>query len=536
MVARSKARQRGAYAPQTTLALETVLTHPATFSLTTASAVQRAVCRIADGAPLGDLADDPAVRAAVGNVDALPGVPPAEVLLLSAIRSGKSLLAAALAVRATQTVDVSTLGPGETPRVSVLSLTADLGRVVFEHIVGNVMSKPVLRALLIGEPTSDTVVLRHPSGKPIEVKVVAGARAGASLVARWSAGCIFDEAPRMLGEEDGVVNYDHARRAVLGRLLPGAQLVAIGSPWAPRGPIYEAVQERFGKPSKALVVIRAPGPVMNPVWWTPERCEALRTHDAQTYRTDVLGEFADPETSLFASTELDGVTRATPLELPYEKRHYYVAAIDPATRGNSFSLVVATSKRIEGQTAPRRTVALVKQWQGSKAAPLSPDAVLREVAAIVKRYSVPVVYTDQWSADALRDIARRYDLALIERSINAANKVEMFENLRTRIADGDIELPPDPQLRADLLSIRKRVTNTGISIELPRTADGRHADYAPALALCLAQNITPPDVVGPEPGTPAFEALREERMLQQMQEQWERERQERELLEGMGFA
>lgn len=513
-----------------------MLTHPATFGLVTASAVQRAVCRIADGAPLAELASDPAVQAAVGNVDLLPAVPPAELLLLSAIRSGKSLLAAALAVRATQTVDVSTLGPGETPRVSVLSLTADLGRVVFEHIVGNVMAKPVLRALLVGEPTADTVTLRHPSGKPIDIKVVAGARAGASLVARWSAGCIFDEAPRMLGEEDGVVNFDHARRAVLGRLLPNAQLVAIGSPWAPRGPVYEAVCERFGKPSRDLVVLRAPGPVMNPVWWTAERCERLRTHDPQTYRTDVLGEFADPETSLFASTELDSVTRAEPLVSPPAPRHYYVAAIDPATRGNSFSLVIATMTRVPGSTTTRRKVVLVKQWQGSKACPLSPDAVLREVAAIVKEYRVAVVYTDQWSADALRDIARRYDVSLVERPINAANKVEMFENLRTRIADGDIELPPDPQLRADLLSIRKRVTNTGISIELPRTADGRHADYAPALALCLAQNIPAPDVVGPEPGTPEYTAWQEQQMLSQMQERWEKERDEREMLEGYGFA
>ncbi|MDP9001757.1 MAG: hypothetical protein M3O46_16790, partial [Myxococcota bacterium] len=225
--------------------LERLLTHPSAFGLTSASPLQRAICRIADGLPLGKLADHVDVIAAIGNVSALPQARPLELLILSGIRTGKSLLAAALAVRAALTCDLSQLRPGEPVRVSVVSLTTDLARVVFEHLCGTVTSKPMLRALVVGSPTADTVDLRHPSGHVVEVKVVAGARAGASLVARWSAGVIFDEAPRMNGEEDGVVNFDDARRAALGRLLTGAQLVSIGSPWAPRGPVYEAVQEHW---------------------------------------------------------------------------------------------------------------------------------------------------------------------------------------------------------------------------------------------------------------------------------------------------
>jgi hypothetical protein len=199
------------------LTLEALLTSRNGFALVTASPLQRAVCRIIDGLPLGELAARDEVRAAIGDVDALPKAPPAEVLILSGIRTAKSLSAAATAVRASQTCDMTGLGAGETPRVSVVSLTTDLSKVVFDHIVGNVLARPALRALLIGEPTADALVLRHPSGRPVEIKVVAGARAGASLVARWSAGCIFDEAPRMIGSDDGVVNYDDCRAAVIGR-------------------------------------------------------------------------------------------------------------------------------------------------------------------------------------------------------------------------------------------------------------------------------------------------------------------------------
>src|SRR5438552_3658153 len=60
--------------------LERLLMSPAAFGLTTASSLQRAVCRIIDGLPLGELATCAEVRAAIGDVDALPSSPPAEVL------------------------------------------------------------------------------------------------------------------------------------------------------------------------------------------------------------------------------------------------------------------------------------------------------------------------------------------------------------------------------------------------------------------------------------------------------------------------
>jgi hypothetical protein len=489
------------------LTLEALLVSVNGFGLTTASPLQRACCRIADGLELGDLADVPEVRAAVGDVDALPTVPPSEMLILSGIRTAKSLFAAATAVRASQTCDLSGLGAGETPRVSVVSLTVDLGRVVFDHIVGNVMAKPALRALMLGEPTTDTIVLRHPTGRPVEIKVCAGARAGSSLVARWSAGCIFDEAPRMIGADDGVVNFDDCRRAVIGRLLPGAQIISIGSPWAPFGPIYERVMERQGKPGPDLVIIRAPAHVMNPVTWTPERVEELRVREPQVYLTDVLGEFADPISSMFGSVELEKVTRKEPAELEPEAGHHYVATMDAGTRSNAWTLAVATVRLVEGRLV--RTVVLARQWQGSRLLPLDPDVVLAEIAALLKPYRVTHVTSDAWSLDALRAVARRYGLGIIDKTVTTPMRLQLYETMRMLVASREIEFPPDPVVRADLVSVRKRVTQSGISIELPRSSDGRHADFAPALALLASEPISAParKQEGPPVGSPEWWAV-----------------------------
>ena len=65
--------------------------------------------------------------------------------------------------------------------------------MIFGHIVGRMMASPLLSKLILETPTADTLMVKHPSGRPVEIKVVAASKAGSSLVARWSAG--GDEVP-----------------------------------------------------------------------------------------------------------------------------------------------------------------------------------------------------------------------------------------------------------------------------------------------------------------------------------------------------
>jgi hypothetical protein len=467
------------------LTLERLLTSPNGFGLTTATPLQRSICRIADGLRLGDFASHPDVLEALnGNVSELPTDPPLELLVPGGIRVGKSLLAAAAGVRASQTCDLSRLGPGEIARVSIVSLNLDLSKVVFSHLTGHVLTKPLLSNLLLQKPTADSILLRHPSGKPVEIKCVAGAKAGSNLVARWCASVIFDEAPRMTGADEGVVNLEHARNAVIGRLLPGAQIISIGSPWAPSGPIYDLFQEHWGHPSERLVVVKAKGPAMNPIWWTPERCEKLRTTDPDAYQTDVLANFASPEESLLPASTIEACTRESPVEL-VPTGGQYVAAMDPGVRSNAWTLVIVRTEKLADQSRFYR-VACVREWKGSRANPLSPEAVLKEIAAVCKTYGVKDVTTDQFSVDAIRDLAKRVGLRVVEHTMTASTKVEAFERLATVCAQKAIELPPHNVLRKDLLGLRKRVAQSGgFTIVLPKTGDGRHADYASALALAV---------------------------------------------------
>lgn len=479
--------------------LEGKLTDVNCFGLTTASDLQRAVCRVADGRPLEELAKCATVRAAFGDVSALPTGRSKELYLMSGIRTGKSLLAACAAFHMAVTCDVSSLRPGEIPRVSVVSLKKDLADVILNHLVGSIKASRLLSPFLVGEPSAEGIVLRHPSGIPVEVAVVAGSRAGASLVARWSAGVVFDEFPRMVGGEDGVVNFDDMRQAVLLRLLKGCQLWGIGSPWAPFGPAYEVFTSHWGKPDAQRVVMKAPAPAMNPVYWTAKRIAEARAADANAAKTDVDAEFASPEEALFSAESIRRCTRDE-LTIPYAEGNTYMAAMDPATRGNGWTMAIATRER--GKTVVVRAV----EWVGTRDAPLDPKAVLEEAAQILGEYRLTTVHSDQAMGDALISIGRECGLNIVQWRFVERERAEKYLTIRAWLDRAQIELPPVPTLRTDLLHIRKRVTPTGMGVVLPLTSDGRHCDWGPTLMLVLSRMLAEP--AAPEKPTADPETLR----------------------------
>jgi hypothetical protein len=475
--------------------LEEVLMSPEWFGLQTASPGQRALCRMSQGyAPLGDplfhteseysidVTDRCNLPWMLNKAEPVP-TKPTEVYVLAGIRCGKSLIAAAVAVYASQTVDVSALRPGEKCRFSILSLDKDKARAVLMHLYGAVEHSVKVRQLVVGEVRVDGVDLRHPSGTIVEIRVAAGKRAGGGLVSYWSAGVVFDEAPRMLGEEEGVVNFSASRKAVLGRLLPGAQLWAIGSPWAPMGPVYAMVESFWGKPGHVLV-LRAPAPALNPVYWTPSRCEAMRLTDPDAYRMDVLGEWGTPEQSMFTDTELREVLRDC--QLPPEPGVHYYAAMDPATRGNAWTLVIGGIRRATGKP----TVYLATQWLRTDG--MSIGSIVDAVRDCCVQYGVEYVRTDQWSADAIIELGRMAGISIVDEPWQRKSKVNAYDSLRVAVRERKVELHGSPMVMQDLLRVKRVLTQDGVSIKLPETMDGRHCDYAPAIAMWASMHKADP--------------------------------------------
>lgn len=464
------------------------------FGITTATLCQIAACRIADGMPLGKLSTNPEVVKFVGGrtaLNSLPNCPPAELCYLASTRSAKTLFALAKAVQLTQTVDVSGLTAGEVACVSIMSLTLKDARRALNMARGAIENSAVMSRWVDPEaPVSpDSITLLHPTGRPMVIEIVAGARAGGSLIGRWSAGVIFDEAARMLGSDDAIVNLPEAKEAVQTRILPGGMIIMISSPHAPVGPLYDFVTEHWTKPTEDHIVMRGTGPMLNPLWYTPAKCEDIRRRDPNAYTTDVEGEFREQESGLVSVHSLNVNTRTSPVELPYRTDREYCAAVDPSSgsaSGNAWTLVVVEIERTPG--APwgdcKLRVAHTQEWRGTR-----PDECWREIALAVRKYALSHAYTDQYAATANQDLAARYGLILRVQNTTALSKLSDFKNLATYIHSDRLELSPNRTLRTDLLGIKLRVTTDGEKIVLPRTADGRHCDYAPALCAAVKNGI-----------------------------------------------
>lgn len=489
--------------------LEGLFTSRNAFGVTKASNLQRAICRVSDGVPLGALWDDPGVREGFGGV--MPPITPPEILLiLAAIRSGKSVLAAAKAFVCAITCDVTGLSPGDELRVPVLSIDKDSAHAVFNHLVGTLLSKPALKKYLVGQPTADSVMLRHQTGIIVEVKVTAMAKYGSTLVGRWLASCVLDEAGRMAGASESVRNLEDALHAIAGRIRPGGQILIIGSPNAPLGPVYDMVQESFARPTPQLVVVRGTGPLLNPSWWNAERVAKTLRSNPRAHVTDVLGQFADAEDQLFSSVQVDRAMRKGPEVIAPRPGHNYVAAMDPAMRGNAWTLVVLGCDGFDEAGNSTYYVALAKQWRGSKVQPLRPDTVLREIKALLDPYGITDVWSDVHHLDSLKVIAEHEGLGIAETYTDQNTKTEGIENIRIHIEASRLELPPNRAMRADLLRVKRKVTRKLVTtMDLPVTGDGRHCDYVPTLATCLLYAPAQPHVIDGHGYDPGLDAARD---------------------------
>lgn len=296
-----------------------------------------------------------------------------------------------------------------------------------------------------------------------------------------------DEAPRQASRDESVTSLTDCLSVVRERLLPGASIAAVGSPWSPHGDCYDIVGSHFARPDDDIVCLRMTGAAGNPKYWTPERLEKLQTKDEVAWRINALGEFIDPESSLMNPVAVRRNTRETPLELLPTRGAQYAAAVDPAeggAAGNAWTLVILELPTDADN--PRHRVALAKEWRG-----MGPDACWQAIAAECARYGLSRAGTDQYAAAANVDLAKRYGLHLDVDKTTAASKLEDFTNLATLIHTDCVELPPDRQLRSDLLAIKRRTTQSGATIVLPRTSDGRHCDFAPALAAALKRASAP---------------------------------------------
>lgn len=262
--------------------------------------------------------------------------------------------------------------------------------------------------------------------------------------------------------------------------MPNARIVLSSSPFSVLDAHYDAFE--LGD-TDFQIVAQAPTWVCNPTL-TEADTHALEPDDKAWEREYKAVPQSEVESSLLEEASVLACTRKRhDGDLPPMQGWTYAASIDPATRTNAWTLTIV------GQ-GPKgiRHVCLARQWRPKPRQPLQSEDVLREIKTLITPYGLRSVHTDQAGTDNLRAIIRLLKpeerILLVEQPWTPANKAIAYDFLKKLVESRRIGLPADKWVRVDLLGIVKKVTRNGVSYLLIER-DGRHSDYAPAIAMSV---------------------------------------------------
>lgn len=293
-----------------------------------------------------------------------------------------------------------------------------------------------------------------------------------------------------------------------------ARIVLISSPMG----LLDAHADEYAKGENDLQCIAfAPTWEANPTI-TEADTQLLEKNPAIRAREYGAIPQAQDELSLLTEDQLRDLMRSDRF-VPRCPRHTYVATMDPATRGNAWTLAITTlsDDRV-------RKVVFTHEWMGSKLAPLKAREVFFAMQPMLAAYGLRHVYSDQWSEDTLRELAQPAGVYLVvDPPWSDSTKAEAYTTFRTMVSDGLFEFSGDQEL-ADLLGIRENITRAGTRYTLKK-AGPRHSDFAPTIAMgCMLANVPPKPKPEDEDPRAFHERMKTRFLLEREKERKEREK------------
>jgi hypothetical protein len=267
-----------------------------------------------------------------------------------------------------------------------------------------------------------------------------------------------------------------------------APVLAFGSAWGAFGAFYDAVK---GGTDGHRVVL-GPAPTWIAARHITEESTRKKERVESRWRREYLCEFQEStEESFYPVGLVDRCRRDVDGDMGPEQGTSFVAAMDPSLGRNAFTLVVVGRRIVEGR--PKASVVVAREWRAPLGGHFDMAKMIETVAGVVRGYTREV-FTDQYHGESLAAIAQRLELPItitVDKP-TAAERLERYESLLTRMSDNEIELHRDARLRADLLTVKRRFTSGGFVVHLPQGADGRHCDYAPSMTLAISKVTSEP--------------------------------------------
>ena len=380
-------------------------------------------------------------------------------------RGGKSRVAALIAVflscfRSYRDV----LAPGERGVVMLVATDRAQAKVLMRYIVGFLEGVPMLSRLIVRR-TEDEIDLSNGITIAIHTSSYRAVR-GYTVVA-----CICDEVAFWRSDESANPDEEilNAVRPAMAT-VPGAMLVAIGSPYSRRGVMYQAFKSSYGQDGDVLVWKAATREMNSRV---PQSVvDRAYAQDPASAAAEYGAEFRSDLQAYVPMEVVEAAVISGRRELPPVLGVSYVAFVDPSGGSGGDSFTIAVAHR-EGD---RHVLDAVRERKG----PLSPDSVIREYAAFLKGYGCHSVVGDRYSAMFVIEAFGKHGITYLA---SERTKSELYIEMLPVLNSGRLELLDDSRLVSQLVRLERRTSRGGKdSVDHP---PGSHDDVANAAAGVL---------------------------------------------------
>lgn len=453
-----------------------------------------AIADAADGRKPDTIDDATAARYFGCALDALPRQRRRTVAVQAGGRGGKtSRLLAPKALHAAWCTPLPTLAAEEHAVALIVSSDLVFAKQALSFCTGYVHASPVLSAALVGEPSTESLTLRRPDGRLVDVRVRAAGVRGKGGRAFTLVAALFDEYC-FFYDDSGAVNDREIYRACSPRIVPGGQLWMVSTPWIESvGVLEEELASNFGTHEETLAVRGVGTRALNPTWDPTGEIEAKeRRNDPDNADREIDAKPLTSGSNHYFSREAieAAFLESLPQQAERVEGHTYSAGGDTGFKRNSSALAIVEAVPAEGARGERLRLALLEERKPLPGLPLQPKAVASDFADLMLGYGARAFVTDSHEVDAVR-------AAMVAKHVSvetAPDPAVAFVALRDAMHEGRLELPPNARLRAQLRAVVSRpMPGGGTQIYSPKTSDGSHGDLASALARAAwkASQLTP---------------------------------------------
>ena len=234
--------------------------------------------------------------------------------------------------------------------------------------------------------------------------------------------------------------------------ISDALLLALSSPYAPRGELYKAVERSFGKDDPHTLVWNSDSRSMHPSLSARVIERAFEDDPvaaASEFGQDGRVVFRRDVESFLDADAVSTVTIEGRRELAPRQGLLYAAFCDPSGGSqDSFTVAVGHS---EGDVAVLDAIREVRP-------PFSPDSVCEDFAALLKTYGLSSVVGDRYAGEWPRE---RFEAHGIIYETSALTKSGIYKEVLPLINSARVELLDLSVLRAQLLGLERRVARGG---------------------------------------------------------------------------